>query len=83
MDRLSRAGFKCWAIYCWAPAVPLVNPMIFKPNNYNINVFGLQGFTWVTFGLLNSVEIPHNRPKWFVGYYIGYFLRFSLNGMVL
>ena len=39
--RLSRAGLKCWAPHCWALAVPLVNPMIFEPNNYNISVFKL------------------------------------------
>jgi hypothetical protein len=47
--------------------------MAFEANNYNISVFGLEGFRWAIFGLLNSAEIPHNKPKWFVGHHTRYF----------
>ena len=66
-------GWECWAPHYWALAIPLVKSMAFEPNNCNIGVFGLEGFTWVIFGLLNNAEIPHNKPKWFIGHHIGYF----------
>ena len=41
--------------------------MAFEPNNYNISVFGLEGFSWVTFGLLNGVEHPITSPNGLLG----------------
>ena len=35
-----------------------VNPIVFRPNNHIINIFWVMGYMWVSFGLINSVEIP-------------------------
>ena len=72
-DRLSRVGLRVGLLTIELQLFLLINPIIFESNNHNISVFQVVGFTWVSFGLLNSVEMPHNRPKQLVGCCIGHF----------
>ena len=79
-NRLSKASLSARLLTIGLQLLPLINPIIFEPNNHNISVFGLWGFTWVSSGLLNSAEMPHNKPKWLIGRHIGYFSRLDLMG---
>jgi hypothetical protein len=45
----------------WAPAVFLMNPMVFKPNNHIIGILLVHGFYVVFFGLVNSTGV---LKKW-------------------